>query len=70
MASFQFGVMKTWVLFLVAGVSCNVIGILFRLREHDALAYTFVILGILLVIGASISHWRSPSDGPPPDPQA
>jgi hypothetical protein len=63
----SFPSMKTWAVFLISGLACNGIGIAFRLREHDALAYTFVILGILLVIASSISHWRSTNDNPPPD---
>ena len=59
--------MKPWALFLIAGVLCNVIGIVCRLREYDALAYTFVIVGILLVLTASITHWRSTPNDPPPD---
>ena len=60
--------MKRWAVFLVSGVTCNVIGIAFRLRDHDVLAYTFVVLGILLVIASSISHWRSTKDDSTSDP--
>jgi uncharacterized membrane protein HdeD (DUF308 family) len=60
--------MSHWLLFLILGILCNVLGIVLHRQGMDAAAITMVVLGIINVATAFFLHlqkFKSGSDKPP-----
>ena len=50
--------MKSWFVFLILGLICNVLGIILKRQGNDPAAITLVVLGIINVATALVLHNR------------
>ncbi len=50
--------MRTWLIFFLLGLLCNVLGIFLYRQGAEGGAITLVVLGILNVATAFVLHWK------------
>ena len=51
--------MKSWFVFLILGLICNVLGIILKRQGNDPAAITLVVLGIVNVATSFVLHHNS-----------